>query len=146
MNNLNNDWEINNNKYQNKRNISTSLSTSMKSPTLPQNKKIKKRLFITTNRFKVLSQNHDDIFAATPNATISNEVIPDELIKPPLPIFVRGVLEFKDLCNEISKLIGKYKFFCKSSTDQLKIQTATPEAYKLLVHYLKNNNARFNTY
>ncbi|KAL4121498.1 hypothetical protein QTP88_013998 [Uroleucon formosanum] len=59
---------------------------------------------------------------------------------------IKSVLEFKDLCNEISKLIGKDKFFCKSSTDQLKIQTATPEAYRLLVHYLKSNNAQYHTY
>uniref|UniRef100_A0A2S2R8S1 Nucleic-acid-binding protein n=1 Tax=Sipha flava TaxID=143950 RepID=A0A2S2R8S1_9HEMI len=141
-----NDWEIKNNKNQNKRNISTSSSGSMKSPTLPKNKKPKKPLFITTNRFEVLSQNDDEVFATTPQAIIPNEVIPDELIKPPPPIFVRGVLEFKDLCNEISELIGNDKFFCKSSTDQLKIQTATPEAYRLLIHYLKNNNAQFHTY
>lgn len=30
--------------------------------------------------------------------------------------------------------------------DQLKIQTSTPEAYRLLVHYLKKNNAQFYTY
>ncbi|KAL4121294.1 hypothetical protein QTP88_013837 [Uroleucon formosanum] len=146
MNDLDNDWSINNNKNQNKRNISTSSSTSMNSPTLPKNKKPKKPLFITANRFEVLSQNDDEVFAATPQETISNEVIQEELIKPPSPIFLRGVLEFKDLCNEISKLIGKDKFFCKSSTDQLKIQTATPEAYRLLVHYLKNNNAQYHTY
>jgi hypothetical protein len=85
-------------------------------------------------------------FTTTPQAAIPNEVIPDELIKPPPPIFVRGVLEFKDLRNEISELIGKDKFFCKSSMDQLKIQTATPEAYRLLVNYLKNSNAQFHTY
>lgn len=118
----------------------------MKSPTILKNKKSKKPLFITTNRFEVLSQNDDDVFAATPQATTSNEVIPDELIKPPPPIFVKGVLEYKDLCNEISQLIGKDKFFSKSSTNQLKIQTASPEAYRLLVYYLKKNNAQFYTY
>jgi hypothetical protein len=116
MNDLGNDWEIKNNKNQNKRNISTSSSTSLKSPTLPKNKKSKKPLFITINRFEDLFQNDNEVFAATPKGTISNEVIPDELIKPPPPIFVRSVLEFKDLCNEKSKLIGKDKFFCKSST------------------------------
>lgn len=60
----------------------------------------KKPLFITTNRFEVLSQNDDEVFATTPQAAIPNEVIPGELIKPPPPIFVRDVLEFKDLCNE----------------------------------------------
>jgi hypothetical protein len=30
--------------------------------------------------------------------------------------------------------------------DKLKIQTATPEAYRLLVNYLKNSNAQFHTY
>jgi hypothetical protein len=117
MNDLDNDWEIKNNKNQNKKNISTSSNTSMKSTTLSKNKKSKKPLFITTNRFEVLSQNDDKVFAATPKATISNKIILDELIKSPPLIFVRCVLEFKDHCNEINKLIGKDKFFCKSSTD-----------------------------
>jgi len=69
MNDLDNEWEIKNNKNQNKRNISTSSSASMKSPTLPKNKKPKKPLFITTNRFEVLSQNDDEVFATTPYLT-----------------------------------------------------------------------------
>jgi hypothetical protein len=46
MNDLDNDWEIKNNKNQNKRNISTSTNTSMKSPKLPKNKKNQKNLYL----------------------------------------------------------------------------------------------------
>jgi hypothetical protein len=45
INDLDNDWEIKNNKNQNKRNISTSSSTNIKSPTLPENKKNQKNLY-----------------------------------------------------------------------------------------------------
>jgi hypothetical protein len=38
------------------------------------------------------------------------------------------------------------KFFCKASTDRLKIQTAYPESYRALVRYLKDQDAQFHTY
>jgi hypothetical protein len=43
-------------------------------------------------------------------------------------------------------LIGMDNFFCKSSADRLKIQTANPDSYRTLVRYLKEQNAEFHTY
>lgn len=146
MNDLDNGWEIKKIKAQTKK-ISRRLR--VQEWNLQQCQKIwksEKPLFSTTNRFGVQSQNDNEVFVATPQATTSNEVISAELIKPPPPIFVRGVLEFKDLYWKICKVIDKDKFLCKSSTDRLKIHTATPEAYWLLVHNLKSNNTQFHTY
>jgi len=65
----------------------------------------------------------------------------DVTLKPSPPILMNSVLEFTKLCKGLSKIIGKHSFFCKSSNDNLKIQTANPEAYRTFVRYLKNNNA-----
>lgn len=67
-------------------------------------------------------------------------------IKPPPPIFVKGVEGFPALCTELIELIGVDNFICKSSTNSLKIQTTDPYAYRVLVRYLKAENAEYHTY
>jgi len=42
----------------------------------------------------------------------------------PPPIFVKGILNFPDLFAALIEKIGVDNFFCKSSADSLKIQTA----------------------
>ena len=66
--------------------------------------------------------------------------------KPPLPICVRGVIEFTEVCTELIDLIGVDNFFCKSSADRLKIQTANPDSYRTLVQYLKKEKTEYHTY
>lgn len=67
-------------------------------------------------------------------------------IKPPPPIFVKGVEDFPALCTELIELIGVDNFICKSSTNSLKIQTTDPNAYRVLVQYLKAEKAEYHTY
>lgn len=59
---------------------------------------------------------------------------------------MRGVINYLEVCKEINELLGTDNFFCKASTDRVKIQTANPESYRALVHYLKDQNAQFHTY
>ncbi|KAL4141409.1 hypothetical protein QTP88_004052 [Uroleucon formosanum] len=66
--------------------------------------------------------------------------------KPPSPFFVRGVIDYTEVCTKLVDLIGVDNFFCKSSADRLKIQTANPDSYRTLVRYLKEENAEFHTY
>jgi len=66
--------------------------------------------------------------------------------KRPPPIFVRGILDFPNLCNELTELIGVDNFYCKSSTDRMKIITTKPESYRSLVHFLRDQKAEFHTY
>lgn len=148
-NNVNNNdnWQIQNTKAS-KRNRSNSSEPS-DSSTTPQTMKTNKRTkppFITANRFQALSPNDEEVFSFSEQAEIQSPTQEDTSSKPPPPIFMRGITEYNRLCIEISQLIGKKNFFCKSSADQLKIQTASPEAYRLVVHYLKNNGALFHTY
>ena len=54
-------------------------------------------------------------------------------IKPPPPIFMKGVLDFPGFSSVLIELIGVDNFYCKSSTDRLKIQIANPESYRSLI-------------
>uniref|UniRef100_A0A2S2Q7P6 Uncharacterized protein n=1 Tax=Sipha flava TaxID=143950 RepID=A0A2S2Q7P6_9HEMI len=95
-------------KNPSKRNLSSS-SSEPNSPKIQNNKK----LFFTSNRYEVLSQDEPV------SATTSNTIQPDSPvqyteetlnvgIKPtlPPPIFVRGVINFTDLCASLIELIG----------------------------------------
>jgi len=67
-------------------------------------------------------------------------------IKPPPPIFVHGVDDFPELCKRLIEIIGVENSVCKSFTDCLKIQTSTPDAYRSLKHFLKEEKAEYHTY
>jgi len=132
----------------NKRNLSASStqSTSDLSPNL-NTKKNKKKLFVSVNRFNVLTSN--DCTNALPdnsdNSTVDNPIIIYQ-IKPPPPIFVKGIINFSDLCSSLIELIGVNNFFCKSLSECLKIQTANPASYRALIHFLKEEDAQFHKF
>jgi len=44
------------------------------------------------------------------------------------------------------QLIEVDNFYCKSSSNRLKIQTANPESNRSLVNFLKEQNAQYHTY
>jgi len=67
-------------------------------------------------------------------------------IKPPPPIFMKGILDFPNFCSALIELIGVDNFFCKSAGYRLQIQTANPESYRVLIRYLKESNAEYHTY
>jgi hypothetical protein len=59
---------------------------------------------------------------------------------------VKGIINFSDLCSSLIEIIGVDNFFCKSSSECLKIQTANPVSYRALIHFLKIEEAQFHTY
>jgi hypothetical protein len=146
----NEEWVV----KSNKRNCSSSsASESLNSPKTPT-QPIKKKLFASRNRFEVFSQpdKNDDIQNAT-NTTNNldktnnlDQTNVDSLIKSPPPIFVKGVQDFLELCSRLIEILGVENFICKSSTDRLKIQTSTPEAYRTLIYFLKDQNSEYHTY
>lgn len=135
-------------KNLSKRNLSSSSSEPY-SPKIQNNKKI----FSTSNRFEVLSQDKSQPTTSTePTPLTSNESIPEnnfyvgiKLILPP-PIFVKGVICYTDLCSELIKQIGVDNFSCKSSIDRLKIMTTNPASYRTLIHFLKEQKTEYHTY
>jgi len=139
-----------------KRNLSSSSQTSSTSDQVnikSQNIiKKKTKLFKSTNRFEILNQLDDpDLNSSSQQLPVElpveqNNDISDEVFKPPPPIFVRGVVNYLDLCTSLIELIGVDNFFCKTSADRLKIQTSNPESYRALIHFLKDQEAEFHTY
>lgn len=138
----------------NKRTLSTT-SSPPKSPSAANLKKPK--LFVTPNRFSILTteqstidNNDDNDNIADPTETSNQEESnttnhAPKTIFPP-PIFIKGVLDFIGLSNDIKDIIGPDSFSCKSNSTHLKIQTDTPDNYRKLIHYLKTNNAQYHTY
>jgi len=124
-----------------KRNLSSSNSDSTLSPKVQH----KKKLFSSPNRFELLSAaetSNEDIIESQPTTSVS--VHPAN--KPPPPIFIKGVEDFPGLCTELINLIGVDNFYCKSTTDKLKIQTSNPDSYRTVVHFLRKEKAEFHTY
>lgn len=135
------------------KNPKRNLSSSSSDPNSPNIQKSKKKLFFTSNRFEVLSQEEPPSTTPTkPTPSISNESIPEHNINVgikstlPPPIFVKGVICFTDLCSELIEQIGVDNFSCKSSTDRLKIMTTNPASYRTLIHFLKEQKAEYHTY
>jgi len=128
------EWSIHSgNKYKR-------IHSDSSNPTSPQalSNKVHKKLFSSSNRFEVLSQtsNLDNNPKAGPDANLGtnfnheDDQIDSLAIKPFPPVFVRGVDDFPEVCKCLVENIGVDNFVCKSSTDRLKIQTSTPEAYR----------------
>ncbi|KAL4100910.1 hypothetical protein QTP88_020935 [Uroleucon formosanum] len=144
------EWSIQSDN-KNKRNHSDSSN-----PTSPQTSgnKVHKKLFSSSNRFEVLSQTSildnnpkvgPDVNLGT-NSNHEDDQMDSLTIKPPPPIFVRGVEDFPKVCKCLDETIGVDNFVCKSSTDRLKIQTSTPDAYRSLIHFLRERKAEYHTY
>lgn len=111
----------------------------------PEPKK-NKSIFITANRYSPLAteneNNENTSRYSQENVTeITDDSPNNKTTKLPPPVFVRGVLDFVELRNQLIKLIGSENFSFKSSTNNLKIQTTEPESYRKLIHYLKDKNA-----
>jgi len=56
------------------------------------------------------------------------------------------VLDFICFRDELARLVGSENVFCKSSTNDLKIQTTKPDHYRVINHFLKESEAQYHTY
>lgn len=103
---------------QKKRNHSNSSYSNPDPPTSPQvrSTKTKKKLFITNNRYEVLSSMEQSVEppAEDSQSTTFKPDVPSS-IKPPPPIFIKHVRDFPELCTELCELIGVDNFQCKST-------------------------------
>jgi len=94
------------------------LASSNPSSPDPDPNKNNKKLFITTNRYEPLTQTESVNSPANPPP--ETPTIVDKIILPP-SIFVKGVINFPNLGSYLIEIIGVDNFFCKSSSDSLKI-------------------------
>lgn len=141
---INNVSSLSSPEWQQQRKTSKrSLSNSPLSPTNNQEKKSK--FFSSPNRFSVLSVNEPDSDDANQNERDHVISETDKNDQPP-PIYVKGITNFSNLRNAIAELIGQDSFTCKSTTTHLKIQPDTPDNYRTLIHFLKDEKAEYHTY
>jgi len=92
------------------------------------------------NKFSALSQNEDtDMEINEVNGTAS---------KLPPPIFIKTQIQnYQHFCENIKNIIEPTDdFTCKSSTELLKINTTSSNAYRYIIKYLKESKAEFFTY
>ncbi|KAL4119813.1 hypothetical protein QTP88_012579 [Uroleucon formosanum] len=133
---FNNRVTTNTNPTSSKRNLSSS-SLSPK----PEDKKSK--IFITPNRYSVLSTLNDSNDNTQPNKTQTHtQNIPS---KPPA-VYIKGVRNFSSFTSNLMKIINTTEFICKSTPSYLIIQTHFFEHYRLLIKYLIENSMSFHTY
>ena len=136
-------------KNKNKHSFSTS-STPPQSRSYTTSIK-KAKLFVTSNRFSVLSVDEPAIdnlnvisenpIEEQPNTTSNTP----KTILPP-PNFIKGVHNYMGLLNQFKQIIGPNTFSCKSTSTYLKVQTDTPDNYRKIIHLLKEINAQYHTY
>jgi len=144
-NNSNNDGWI---SQADKRNHSSSSEPNSPTQTINKNKK----LFISRNRFEVLSQTDPievDTITPNPDSDVNNSEAPTSQVKNahlPPPIIIKGVNDFVSLRSELIDLVGPDNFTFKSSINSLKVQTKNPESYRAIIHFLQSAEAEFHTY
>lgn len=132
-----NEWQIA--ASSSKRSISnTGLNTSETSKKSRQSSSI--FTVKTSNRFDAISET--DVMEESDAAASSQA--PE--VKPP-PIFVPDVLDIKCMVTMIESVIpsSSYTYKCLSQ-NKIKINTESSEAYRKLVHKLKEIDAKFHTY
>lgn len=73
------------------------------------------------------------------------DMITYPVIKPPC-IYVCNIQSYEQMCNALEQLLGKDSFTCTARLHDTVIATNTSDAYRLTVHYLKENKADFHTF
>jgi len=93
----------------------------------------------THNRYVLLtSETNEDSIDGNPSST--------KIHKPP-PTLVRGVINYGEMIKRIRD-IAKDETYCTKSlaNNVIKINCVTPEKYRKLVKYFKENNIFYHTY
>ena len=106
---------------------------------LPQ-KKPDTNIFISANRFTPIAPTNE----VQPMDTVETQSVinNNKTSKPPL-IFIQEQINYNNFSQKINELTSG--FDSKSSTKGLKLQTYSPDSYRSVIKYLKNN-VSFNSY
>lgn len=91
-----------------------------------------------SNRFTVLSQIEPE------GSPINNT---EKRIQKPPPIFMENITNYPLMIESIKTVLSDEDFVCKTvSTNSVKINTNTSDAYRKIIHLLKQNEVAFHTY
>jgi len=104
------------------------ITQALQSPTLQLKQPTKvKKIFISRNRFEVLSQTGPievDTITPNPDSDVNNSKAPTSQLKNahlPPPIIIKGVKDFVSLRSELIDFVGPDNFTFKSSINSLKV-------------------------
>lgn len=90
----------------------------------------------SNNRFNVLSIDES-----------GNQINLENKIPKPPPIFIYGVTDYKQMIKKLTEVVEEEQYSTKSMADNnIKINCNTPETYRTLVNFLKENNIIHHTY
>ncbi|KAL4085079.1 hypothetical protein QTP88_027371 [Uroleucon formosanum] len=157
VNNINTDNNSQSQSAANKRSLPSSPTTPTNTTNSAATNATKKsRFFVSPNRYSVLADNE----TYSTNSNDNNQVEVDtqsqgsvhstthtqKILDLPPPIFVKGVKNFFELSKELAAITGPDSFSCKSTSSHLKLQLDTPDNYRKIIHFLKDNNAEYHTY
>lgn len=125
--------------------VPTNSTKRNRSPnhTSPNTKKTDTNIFISANRFTPIAPTNE----VQPMETVETQSLNNDnkTSKPP-PIFIQEQINYNNFCQKINELTDTSGFDCKSSTKGLKLQTYSPDSYRSVIKYLKNNNVSFHSY
>lgn len=157
VNNINTDNNSQSQSAANKRSLPSSPTTPTNTAnSVATNATKKSRFFISPNRYSVLADNETystnsndnnlvEIDTQSQGSVHSTTHTQKKLDLPP-PIFVKGVKDFFELSKELAAITGPDSFSCKSTSSHLKLQLDTPDNYRKIIHFLKDNDAEYHTY
>jgi hypothetical protein len=103
----------------------------------------KSKIFITTNRYSVLTALNDSNDNTQPNKTQSH----DQKIPPKPPaVYIKDASNFSSFTSNLMTIINTTEFICKTTPSYLIIHTHFYEYYRLLIKYLIETNISFPVY
>ena len=93
----------------------------------------------THNRHDLLTnEKYEDSIDRNPSST---------KIHKPSPVFVHGVINYGEMMKRIRDIAEDEQYSTKSlANNVIKINCLTPETYRKLVRYFKENNIFYHTY
>lgn len=74
--------------------------------------------------------------------TVNNK---NKISKPP-HIFIQEKIIYSTFWQKVKELTDASGFDCKSSTKGLRLQIYSPDSYRSVIKYPKNNNISFHSY
>lgn len=107
-------------------------------------------MFSTSNRYAIFiitttdSENMENEQSGSPEF---NSIAHKSSSSPLLPpVFIKSVNNFVLFCTKIKGIIStEDQFVCKSSINDIKLTTNTPNAYRLIIKFLHESNAKYHT-
>lgn len=95
----------------------------------------------TSNRYAELQDE------STSQRNIEEQQEIDDINYKPPPIYIQDVENYPNMLACIETSLGKEEFYCKTfANNNVKVNTKTPDAYRKLVHLLKQNKVAHHTF